>query len=101
MHRPSPVHWSTPLKWNGSLLVELVERTQAAGTQIQMAPLPFHYNPVLVNVGLELPICGALGMANVMTELGSLATHLTFCHFHHLTKKIEQGPLKRAFRAGR
>jgi hypothetical protein len=65
-------------------LTSLVQRPQAASTEMHPAHLPLHPYPHALDVRFELTVGCPLGVADVVPELRAFATHFTFRHSYHL-----------------
>jgi len=68
-----------------SCLAVLIERPQAARTKVHAALLSVDRNTHPLNVGLELAVCGPLGVTHIVAKLRALAADFTLCHRNHLT----------------
>ena len=60
------------------LLARLQLRAQAAGADPHSPHLTVDHHPGLLNIRRPGPVCPALGVADIVPELGALATYLTF-----------------------
>jgi len=64
----------------GRGLTSLVQRPQAASTDVHPAHLVVDLDAHTLNIGPELTAGCPLGMADVMSESKALATNVTFRH---------------------
>jgi len=65
-------------------LAGLVQRPQAARTEIHPTLTPFIFNMHALDVGFELAVGCPFRMANIVPKLRALATDFAFCHHNHL-----------------
>ena len=72
-----------PLHHTASL-AGLIQRPQAARTEIHPTFTPFILNAYTLDVGFELPVRCPFRMANIVPKLRALATDIAFCHYNHL-----------------
>lgn len=71
-----------------AILGFFAQRADATGTHVlaNQAPTLHDFNPL--NIGFELAVGAAFGVAYIVSELGYLAADFTLCHFNCLTKTL-------------